>query len=214
MEKSGEHFESRPRFEDVIVGISQDRLLGSLVAMRAQIVVDGHVLHGSGRRVVECKVVPFFPRGLRPALPLSIGYAPGMVPLSLFWLHSSQRERIVAVFAVVNIAKIDFVFTSKKELMRWRETGQRSGAGIEDEQPVAGAYVHRSVVRCAPKADFLRLASRVAPDYLGVISQGKALHASLVNVGHVIFVSFRNRLLPKQVRALVGGKLQRAGELS
>ena len=50
---SGHDLEARERFIDVVVGVGQDRLLGCVRSVGAEVVVHRHVLQGAGRSVVE-----------------------------------------------------------------------------------------------------------------------------------------------------------------
>src|SRR5580704_13548438 len=50
---SGDDLEAGYGFEDIVVGVGEYGLLGETIAVGAEVVVDGHALHGSGRRVVE-----------------------------------------------------------------------------------------------------------------------------------------------------------------
>ena len=58
VEVASEYLETWHGLEDVVMGISQYRLLGRLVVLRAQVVIDRHMLHRAGRCVVEREIVP------------------------------------------------------------------------------------------------------------------------------------------------------------
>ena len=76
MEVAGDGFESGDGLVDVVVRVGHHGLLRGVVAGWAQVVVDGHVLHGAGRRVVERVVLDLFARHVDAAVPDLVGDCP------------------------------------------------------------------------------------------------------------------------------------------
>ena len=169
MEVAGDGFEAGHRLVGVVVGVGHHLLLRGVVAARAQVVVDRHALHGSGRRVVERVVVDLRARYPHAAVPHFVGDAPRRISLAALRLHDAQRERRVVVFAVIDVAQVDFVFAREEELVRRRENGERAGARVENLQPVARPEVDRLLVHVAAELVLLPDLRVVAPRQLCVV---------------------------------------------
>src|SRR6185312_837237 len=114
-------------------------------------------------------IVPFVFSHAGAPLPLSVGDAPGLIAFAFFGPHHAKRKRIVAVFAVIHEAEIDFVFPRKEKFVRWWKNGERpgvyvgTGRSVEDEQTIARTNIDGILIGRTAKIVFLPHAGCVTP---------------------------------------------------
>ena len=208
VEVPGHRLEPRHRLVGVVVRVLQHRLIGRMAPGCAQVVVHRHMLHRSGRRVVQRIIQHLLPRDSLAPIPHLVRHAPRLVSLALLRLHHAQRKLARRILAVVHITEIDLVLARKEKLVRRRKNPQRPCARLQNLQPVSRLHIHRPLIHIAAEILLLPHLRRVPPNHLAIVLDGKALQPRLVDEGHVLRVRARHRLLPQQVRALVRRKLQ------
>src|ERR1700722_4990925 len=162
MEVASDGLETGNGFVGVIVRIGHHLLLRLARARSAQVVVDGHALHRARRRVVERVVVNLRTRDMDAPVPHLVRDAPWIITLAMFRLHHTERKLVVAVLAVVDVAKVDLVLARKEKFVRRRKYGERTRAGVENLKPIAGLQADRLCVEIPAKLvllPFLRIVS-------------------------------------------------------
>src|SRR5262249_11566160 len=117
MEMADEHFVSRQRLIDVVVGEGHDGLLRGVTAFRTEVEIHRHPLLGSRRGIIKSKVVEVTSGFVDPAIPYRIGYAPRLCPDLAIRLTRADGEGGIAILAVVDISKIGLDFPRPKELV-------------------------------------------------------------------------------------------------
>src|ERR1051326_3352786 len=86
-----------------------------------------------------------------------------MVSLAFFGHHGAHGKRVITVLPVIDVAKVDFILARKKELVRRRESRDRSRAGTKNLEPVTRANIDGLLVHRAPELVLLPRPRGIAP---------------------------------------------------
>ncbi|MBW8867899.1 MAG: hypothetical protein JF610_11320 [Acidobacteria bacterium] len=182
------------RLERVAVREREHRLTRRFAGLGAGVEVDAHLLHGSGRRVVErevLRVARFF---------LALRHA------------DADPELALGVLAVPHETEIRVLLAREEERVRRRERGERAALRFGDDQAILRLHAGQCRVDDATELVVLHMPAGVAPGDARREIGGQALEAGVVLVGNPFFTRRRRRIHPDQVRPLVDGELQIARE--
>ena len=130
----------------------------------------------------------------------------------MVWLSHSYGKRVLAVLAIVHIAKIHFIFPGKEELVGWREKANGPAPGFDDAQTVARTQPYRVSIQSAAKIVLLPRSRWVAPNQASAFPDREALQPGQVFVCHRRLLRLGNRFLPEQTRSLVNREVQPSRE--
>ena len=126
--------------------------------------------------------------------------------------RTPTANRTVAVLAIPDVAEIQLDLAREEELVRRRKERYRSASGLEDRKPVARPQRHRIAVRASRQT---RTSARPGPCRArSRVSRvgSESLEPGLVFVGDRRLLSLGDGFLPQQVRSLIHGEHQLAGE--
>ena len=172
------------------------------LSVGTQVEIDRHVLHGSGRRIVEREVIEFRARFSDAPVPHLVGNALRLCA-DLRDPAGARRWRsdVLAVLAVVDVAEIGFDFAREEEFVRGREEGQRSAVRLRESPadcapaapPGPGSPSPPKAYCCQPRA-VSRQTTRVSSSIAKPFSPPTYLYATDGSL--VLAIGF----LPQQVR--------------
>ena len=123
----------------VAMGEIEHGLPGSPAVFGAQVVIDGHVLQGFGRGVVEREVELVVVGFGLAALPDFVRDAVRAVGLFAIGLADADGKSLVRIFPVVHEAEIGFDFAGEEELVGGRQERERTAVLFDDCEAVAGS---------------------------------------------------------------------------
>src|SRR5450759_1652581 len=174
--------------------------------------IDGHALHGSGRRIVERKVSQFAARFADAAGPYFVGYSIRLVTHFPIRLPHPDSEGVFAVLPVIHIAEIGLDFARKEKLVGGRQESQGAAIRLQNAQAVSRTQAHRFPIDRSTKSILLPRPRRVPPDDAATVGDRKPLQPANILISHRGLAGLGDGLLPQQVGAAVHGVLERAGE--
>ena len=196
------------RLVDIVMSELHHGLLSGLTVIRAQIEVNRHTLHGSGRGVVERKVIQIAAGFTHPFIPDIVGCAPGFRANLAVGLAGTYRKCVLTIFTVVNIAKIRFDLPRPEEFMGGRKKRQRATIGFENGQAVPRFQRHHLLIEGTSKSIVLPSPRRIPPHHPRVFRNGEALQPGRILVSHGRLIGFCNGFLPEKICAAIERVLQ------
>ena len=189
MEVVDERLVPRDWFERIAVREREHRLTRRLAGIRARVEIDAHLLHGSGRRVVQREILH--------------------VLRILFALRhaDSDGEPPFRIFPVPHVAQIRVLLASEEERVRRRERGQRAAVGLGHDEPILRLHARERLVNDTAELVSLRMAAGVAPGDARREVGRESLQARVVLVRNPLLAGLRRRIHPQKVGALVNREL-------
>ena len=145
MEVVDERLVAGQRLERVAVREGQHRLTRRLAGVGAGVEIHAHLLHGSGRRVVEREILH--------------------VARFLFTLGEADADAELSfrVLPVPDETEVGVLLAGEEEGVRRRKRRKRAAVGFGDDQPVLRPHARQRRVDHAAEQVMLRMAAGVAP---------------------------------------------------
>ena len=182
------------RFERIAMREGQHSLARRLARVGAHVEIHAHLLYGAGRRIVEGEILHVL------RILFTLGHA------------DADAEPAFGVLPVPHVAEIRVLLTREEERVRRGERAQAAAAGFGHDETVLRLHTRQRLVDQAAELVRLRMTAGITPGDARREIRRKSLQAGVVFVGNPWFAGPGRRVHPQQVRALVNGELQVAGE--